>query len=728
MAGLEKQFEPITFDESEEDLMMKVRARFDAARSARGLKEREWKEADRYYSNETVNADRAPYLSDTRINLIFANYRNLVGLLTDNRPAFLVDPEPTSVQAQIQARRDKAKISQSTLEGIWDSREMQIKITHALYPTLIYGDCFGMWFWNTELDDIDFMVILPQDLYIDPAATSVYNANYVVRRCYMSPEEAQEMFPKSKSKIEYVKVNKTVSRYDNDANDGNVNKVNYTEISEGSESDGIQMAKIYEFWTPYKVVYCSDNWKHLKTKPNPYFNFSGYADEKEELDKEEKPLGERIVGGIKKLIGKDKQPDEKGSVEEKIEEEKPEEEQDKNFLDHPTMPFVQFESYKLPGELYSRSLTMQVKYIQDTINRRKQQIDDALNAAKTSGITLEKGAMSPAEVNKITNEPGEVLEVNDITKVKREIPNPGISPEWMDDLRHSENMMDHLIGQHDISRGATQSRQPAQTATILREADQVSVRLVSRNLERSIVSIVQGWLQLIKLFYTEKRFVKVLGKEETMEFVRISQEDIMSGSDIRVKPSSTLPKDKVTRQDQATQAYNSGNLDPLTWAETMEYPNPKQFANRVANWTVNRTISDEPVAPPEQGQPVEGEGRPPQQEEGQVEGEQQQITEADAENQAVSQSDNPDIEVRDEDNHEEHITMHMQLVEALDKSIQEMQKELEKAKDENDAASVDAELQEAMARISLLNEHVEDHRARMQGGQPPPQQQQQQQQ
>jgi hypothetical protein len=72
-------------------------------------------------------------------------------------------------------------------------------------------------------------------------------------------------------------------------------------------------------------------------------------------------------------------------------------------------------------------------------------------------------------------------------------------------------------------------------------SDRTPVRLQTRALEGALLELFQGWIQLIKMFYTEKKAVKNMGKKEGFIFDEIVNDDVEDGIEPFIVPGSMLP-------------------------------------------------------------------------------------------------------------------------------------------------------------------------------------------
>lgn len=56
---------------------------------------------------------------------------------------------------------------------------------------------------------------------------------------------------------------------------------------------------------------------------------------------------------------------------------------------------------------------------------------------------------------------------------------------------------------------------------------------------------------------------------------------------VSVKEGSLIPKDELTRSNQAVDLLAAGQIDPLTAFEMMDLPNPTEILKRLVTWQTN---------------------------------------------------------------------------------------------------------------------------------------------
>lgn len=205
--------------------------------------------------------------------------------------------------------------------------------------------------------------------------------------------------------------------------------------------------------------------------------------------------------------------------------------------------------------------------------------------------------MTKEEADSIRNEPGLVIYGSGVANpnlIRRDSPPP--MPNYIFELHAGLNRdLDNLFGTHSTTRGEREGRETFRGRVLLKQADIGRLDYIVREIDRAVKEVGEYFVQLIKLFYTDKRKIKVFGLEGIDE-VEISSEDVEEGLEILVKSGSTLPTDEVSEAEQAIQLWQLGAVDPITLYEKLKFPNPIETAERLMKWKMGTLI---PVEQPQ---------------------------------------------------------------------------------------------------------------------------------
>lgn len=520
--------------------------------------------------DEIAKQDLAKHKSKAVLNRIFLTIRNMVGQDTDNLPKVQMIPAkdtPPSIK--------KAEKVKNAIEYGFIRVNFMDFITKCLFDTRIKRDSFARWFWNYDKNDFDLETVMIDEITFSPEATTIKDAEWLIYHPMKNRKWWKDNYPEFYDKIQFENLKHT------DYTGKHSVKTEQSTQGRGS------VARLYAYWEDDLVVeevYGKDGEAIiLKKGKNPYFEYRDPLLQVEDWAKESKPeafqIAEMSGMPMEQALPEILSPEELENFQPIV-----------NFLSEPRKPFVQFPSMKLLGKMYSANLMEQAKETLINYTGKKRQIADNLRGCNVK-IVVDSNQFTEEEASAINDEPMQVLRSDMQSSAN---PVQIISPTFQElngvlmDMQHDEKYIDDLFGHHEISRGAGEAGTLGQDQ-MNAESDRTPVRMQSRATESAIKEITEGWIQLMKMFYTEKHWVKKLGGKEGVEMMEMMNTDIEEGIEPLIIPQSMMKVDKVTR---AFQLWQGKALDPYTLFVELEMPNPKELADRLINFQQFGIISD----------------------------------------------------------------------------------------------------------------------------------------
>ena len=115
---------------------------------------------------------------------------------------------------------------------------------------------------------------------------------------------------------------------------------------------------------------------------------------------------------------------------------------------------------------------------------------------------------------------------------------------------------------------------------------------------------IYNWMvQLMYVYYDEDHVASVIGKERSKEYISLRKSDFHTKLMVSVKEGSLIPHDQLTERNTAVELFMSGNLDPITAFEKLDFPNPRESAEKLFTWKSNPEVLFPNVVPKEETQP-----------------------------------------------------------------------------------------------------------------------------
>jgi len=97
-----------------------------------------------------------------------------------------------------------------------------------------------------------------------------------------------------------------------------------------------------------------------------------------------------------------------------------------------------------------------------------------------------------------------------------------------------------------------------------------------------------NWLvQLYHVFYDEQHFAAIMGNAKAVEYITLSNSDLIKQLVVSVSPDSMKPKDEVTNLNLAQALYDKGAIGPKTLLKMVSFPDPDEAAADGVLWKID---------------------------------------------------------------------------------------------------------------------------------------------
>lgn len=382
--------------------------------------------------------------------------------------------------------------------------------------------------WDSKENDIRTDIILTSRLVLDPNSyidvNGVYSGEYLGEKKKCTARKLTKMFP-DKASVISAKVQ------------GNM----------GSKVDYI------EWWTKTDVFFTLGHHVLGKFK-NPHWNYDGETD-----------ITDPITGEVSK-----------------------EQVEGINHLNSPQIPYVFLSIFSLGKQPHDEtSLIQQNISLQDTINRRYQQIDRNVesqnNGVVLSGKYFTKEQASEAATQLQRGNPLWVPE-GDIRAAYARDNAPSLSPDVFNHLSDARNELRNIFGTAGSSPEGQAEQDTVRGKIMINQMD--SSRIgggVTEYIEQVASTIYNWYVQMMYVYYTEEHSFAIVGPK-TQEMMSIKNTDLNMKLHIAVKDGSLVPKDPLTKRNEAMDLWSAGAIAPIPFYTALDYPNPYESAKELLQW------------------------------------------------------------------------------------------------------------------------------------------------
>ena len=406
------------------------------------------------YNNDLYTNNSVPdYKSNYCNNLIYSTIESMRPIVFDGNPKF--ECVPATAEA-LQYSKD----IDTALDFEWHRTKMREKlISNSIYTFVLGTSVIMLPYLYSDNDEFDGnvcpVIVNPFNLYPDPLATSVEDAEYIIYATYEHENKLKKRYPEYADRIDGGDI-----KYEELVNSRNENARITNQIL------------LLEVWcrdyTTIEYEEVDKNGEKTKKKKFKY------------------PNGRVIICAPElELVFEDKE----------------------NPYESGRFPFFIFKNTNVPFKFWGEG---EVKYLlspQQAVNDLSNQvIDNAKHTANMQWI-IDKNAGIPK--GELTNRPGLIIRKNPGAEVRRDSP-PSMPMYVSEMITRNEQAIEVISGVHDITRGQTPTGiESASAIQALQEAANQRIRLKITLLEETLSDMGNEWLSRMKQFWKSNRVIPV---------------------------------------------------------------------------------------------------------------------------------------------------------------------------------------------------------------------------
>jgi hypothetical protein len=565
-------------DEEKKDIKLAEKL-FGIAKKNKQKYDENWNKWYNMFRGRQWQEQRPSYRHAEVVNLIFREIQSGVPIQMDTRPKFEFLPmEPGDIEL--------AEIMNQVCEADWNRYNWLAQITENVYDSYILGTGIG----GVEFDEkknygagsVCMESADPFHHFPDPAARDFNKKmKYHVVAEPMALEDIKAKWPNGK----YVKSD-IIDIAQMDIGDKDKVRVkspvearviaDQSQQADGDETPQALVITVYldgEFEIEEKAI-------EDETKPDEIG--IKYVQQKKY------PKGRKLVVASKVVL-----------------------ESGENKYDDGKVPFARYQNYVNQRQFWGISDIEQLESPQKVFNKL---VSFSLDVLTLMGNPIWKvGASSGVDTENLFNQPGLVIEADDIAQIQRE-EGVQLQPFVLQLIDRMKLWFDDVSGSSDTSRGAKPEGVTAASAIqSLQEAAQTRIRQKSRNLDAFLQDLGQLYMSRVFQFYTAPQVFRITGKDGAQNFFKFhvephptddmkklirfrpfsmaedgsmkeGEEKVIESQgllDIKVNTGSTLPFIKADKENRALQLFDRGIIDEEEVLKASDYPNWEAVLQRV---------------------------------------------------------------------------------------------------------------------------------------------------
>lgn len=224
------------------------------------------------------------------------------------------------------------------------------------------------------------------------------------------------------------------------------------------------------------------------------------------------------------------------------------------------LPLVKFPGVRVPGSIYDDAVVTAARPLQKELNRTVSQIVEYKNLTIKPRIVTPVGSMR----QKITNEPGQVIEFQPIGGLKPEIERlPTMPPYVFEHLKDISGRLRDVFGLTEVTQGSVPPNVEAGVAIdLLQEMATDRWEPTITQIEGGLARAGKLMIALAQKYYIEPRLIKVYGDGGSVKVKQFLQSDIDSGVDFYAEAGSGLPRTRAGKQARVEWMLDKGLIRP----------------------------------------------------------------------------------------------------------------------------------------------------------------------
>ena len=548
----------------------RINGLFDVARKEMNRRHDWWRKAYRLVHNRGWSATRDAWMPSPTASEIYPIISALVGWMTDQRIRFqcVASSDPHSQYSNFQQKL--AQDLETVLDSLWVNQSFESEVEKVLFDSFIYGTGFFKCVYDPGSDGGAGNPVMrrcdPFTLFIDPNATSLDDANYVIEARELSLVEFERRFPNRGDVIDDdMGAGYSLPRRDSTETGGKAPMANLAAHSGGSGTVPPVYGKPGQGGRVSDSAYYDGSITVFEAwiKENTLFSPEPGDDEGEPFNVTEWRC--IITTGSHVLMN----------------------ERAMDMWQHGLHPYVRYTNHDI-GDMWGIALVDHLADPQLAINRLLASLQQ--HAELVSNPIFMEDSRSGIPRTKIVNRPGQR-----ITKGAGSEAGWLVPPQMPNDVQELISFyiaeMERISGLSGVVRGFSPTGRNAQgVIDSVAESAFVRIRLALRNLERTLSKAGNLLANLVVENYSLPRVMSIVGQDGERSMLALRARHFFVPNEqgaspmkfsLFVRAGSAMPISRAARIAEAETLFAMGALDAQAVLEAHDYPNRESILQRL---------------------------------------------------------------------------------------------------------------------------------------------------
>lgn len=213
--------------------------------------------------------------------------------------------------------------------------------------------------------------------------------------------------------------------------------------------------------------------------------------------------------------------------------------------EHGKFPFQKIDHIPT-GMFYAESTIKDLIPVQKDYNRIRSQIIEHRNIATRPQWWMRKGSFNPKE---FTSEPGIVIQVNPGGDGPQRVEQPDLPQQISVEIDLNVREFDDISGQFEISKGRTPPGVEAASAiAFLQEENDTILYHTVASIEAAVQESGRQSLSLVHQLWSAERITRIVSRNNELESTLFKDINLAAGMDYRVVSGSMEPRSRAAKQ------------------------------------------------------------------------------------------------------------------------------------------------------------------------------------
>lgn len=545
--------------ETEKQLVRRINAMIDMAKKSRKKTSDVWRESEKLYMGEHWSGMNMPeFKNQLTLDMIANVIDTQIPIMSSKPPKIDVIPVGSNDESKY-----IANVLQSQLDDLWYMRDMATLVPEWLTDYLVYGTGIVKLNWNMYDDLPDCDIVDPFSFYVNPSATKLENAQWIIHMAPRPLYEIKELFPE---KGHLVKSEGKMSEYEalkiTDVQQGNRSLTQVTD-SNGKATQYFEgkteaMQSLEERALLVEV--------YMRDGSLDYIN---EEDDKGEVKKVGKP---KYPGGIRKVC----------MANDVILYDGPSRYQ---FLDKMNrcpypFPFVVMKNGGSAHSFWGKPEPKRLKSLNLALDRIASQVMDNIHLMANPMWTVDETADVADQIN---NKPGSIIRKRGPGAVQ--MVQPASMPGYV--FNFYQLMVDMFETVSGVTKATMGKQEPNVTsgvqAQVYRSAATNKIDFKARQLDAAMQILGQMWIAMIKNMGTEMHSLSMKDADGNQaEVVYMGMEFNEVDQMVRARVGSMLPDNRAYIEEKILSLTQAGLIqDPEYVLENMQLPGVERLIKQM---------------------------------------------------------------------------------------------------------------------------------------------------